>query len=87
MGRCASLLIGGALVLLFLGAALLSLVWTPGDVTALNITNRLQAPSLSFWFGTDHFGRDIFSMILIGARTSIGWGSQPPRCGTECWMS
>lgn len=72
MGRCASLLIGGALVLLFLGAALLSLVWTPGDVTALSITNRLQAPSLSFWFGTDHFGRDIFSMILIGARTSIG---------------
>jgi ABC-type dipeptide/oligopeptide/nickel transport system permease subunit len=33
--------------------------------------NRLQPPSAAHWFGTDHFGRDIFSMIMVGARTSI----------------
>ena len=33
--------------------------------------NKLQPPSAAHWFGTDHFGRDVFSMIMVGARTSI----------------
>jgi len=66
-----TLLPGLVLVVLFLAAALLSYVWTPYDVTRLNIPNKLQTPSLTHWFGTDHFGRDIFSMIIVGARTSI----------------
>jgi peptide/nickel transport system permease protein len=32
---------------------------------------KLRTPSLEHWFGTDHFGRDMFSMIMVGARTSI----------------
>ena len=62
---------GGILVLLAIAAALVSLYWTPYDVTQLDIANKLKTPSAQHWFGTDHFGRDIFSMIMVGARTSI----------------
>ena len=31
----------------------------------------MQPPSPAHWFGTDHFGRDILSMIMVGARNSI----------------
>lgn len=56
---------------LFAGAATLSLVWTPYDVVQLDIPARLQGPSLAHWLGTDHFGRDLLSMLMVGARTSI----------------
>lgn len=66
-----NLLLGGALSALFLIAALTSFLWTPFDVELLNIANKLKTPNATNWFGTDHFGRDIFSMIMVGARTSI----------------
>lgn len=66
-----SLIIGAILSGIFLVAAAISLVWTPYDVTALDIAAKLKKPSLTYWFGTDHFGRDIFSMLMVGARTSI----------------
>ncbi|MDE0590316.1 ABC transporter permease [Halocynthiibacter sp. C4] len=66
-----AMLFGAFLSLLFIGAALLSFVWTPYSVETLDIANKLQKPSAAHWFGTDHFGRDIFSMIMVGARTSI----------------
>ncbi len=66
-----SLWLGAALTLVFLGAALLSFAWTPFDVTQMDIPNKLKPPSAAHWFGTDHFGRDIFAMIMVGARTSI----------------
>jgi peptide/nickel transport system permease protein len=65
------LVIGIALAGLALAAALLSLVWTPYDVTALAISQKLQAPSAAHWLGTDHFGRDIAAMLMVGARTSL----------------
>ncbi|WP_051203098.1 ABC transporter permease [Sediminimonas qiaohouensis] len=66
-----SLLPGAALTLLFAGAAVLSLLWTPYDITELDIANKIQSPSAAHPLGTDHFGRDILSMIMVGARTSI----------------
>jgi len=66
-----SLLLGAALSLLFVAGALVSFLWTPHDVTVMNIPAKLQLPSGAHWLGTDHFGRDIFSMIMVGARTSI----------------
>jgi len=66
-----NLLIGSTLTLLFLAIALISYVWTPFDIENLNIANRLKTPSLLHWLGTDHYGRDILSMIMVGARTSI----------------
>ncbi len=66
-----SLILGGVLAGLALVAAALSFVWTPGDVTQIAIAQKLQPPSAAHWLGTDHFGRDILSMVMVGARTSI----------------
>jgi peptide/nickel transport system permease protein len=67
----ASLVIGGLIVALVLGMALLSFVWTPHDATLVNAQARLEKPSWEYWFGTDKFGRDVFSQILVGARTTL----------------
>jgi peptide/nickel transport system permease protein len=37
----------------------------------VDISSKLIGPSADHWLGTDHFGRDILSMIMVGARTSI----------------
>jgi peptide/nickel transport system permease protein len=66
-----ALWLGAFLVLTFFGLAALSVVWTPFDVTKLIITARLKPPGGDYLFGTDHFGRDVFSMVMVGARTSI----------------
>lgn len=66
-----SLVPGLFLVVVFFSAALLSYLWTPFDVTLIDIKSRFLPPSLTHWLGTDHFGRDLLSMIMVGARTSI----------------
>ena len=63
--------IGAGLSGVFCLAGLLSLVWTPYDVTVLDIGNKLAPPSAEHLLGTDHLGRDMLSMIMAGARTSI----------------
>ncbi|MGB7285836.1 MAG: ABC transporter permease [Salaquimonas sp.] len=64
--------VAGALITgLIVFAAALSFFWTPYDVTKLVIQSRFKSPSMEYWLGTDHFGRDIFSMIMVGARNSI----------------
>ena len=65
------LVAGAMLTSLFVVAALLSLVWTPHAVESLNIAARLQPPGPDHLLGTDHFGRDMLSMLMVGARTSI----------------
>lgn len=61
----------------FLGIALIILlaVFAPliarYDVAQINARARLAAPSITYWFGTDNFGRDIFSRIIYGARVSL----------------
>jgi peptide/nickel transport system permease protein len=66
-----TLLIGTAIVVLIIGMALLSFVWTPHDPTLVNSQDRLQPPSAEYWLGTDKFGRDVLSRILVGARTTL----------------
>jgi len=44
---------------------------TPHDPLRQNLTERLQPPSLDHLAGTDQFGRDIFSRLIIGARTAM----------------
>jgi peptide/nickel transport system permease protein len=66
-----NLISGGALSALFVLAALISFIWTPYDHTALDIPNKLKVPNGDHLLGTAHFGRDILSMIMVGARTSI----------------
>jgi len=65
------LILGAATSAVFVLAALGSLLWTPYRVDAIDIAQRLQAPSWAHPFGTDHFGRDGLSMILAGARNAL----------------
>ena len=65
------LVIGGLIVLTVLGMAILSFFWTPHDPTLVNSSARLERPSAEYWFGTDKFGRDVFSQILMGSRTTL----------------
>jgi peptide/nickel transport system permease protein len=69
--RSPNFVIGALITLVFVALALISFVWTPYDYVAQNIPGKLRPPSAEHWLGTDHFGRDIFSMIMVGARTSI----------------
>ena len=63
--------IGSLCVLSIFSLAILSFFWTPYDVTILEISNRFKTPSFENILGTDHFGRDILSMIMVGSQTSI----------------
>jgi peptide/nickel transport system permease protein len=62
---------GFAITIVVAAMALISFFWTPYDVTRLVVADKLQPPSAAHWFGTDQFGRDILSMIMVGARNSI----------------
>ena len=66
-----SFVIGAVLTLLLLGAAALSLVWTPWSPYEIDMAVKLQLPDAQHWLGTDPFGRDITSLLLVGARNSI----------------
>jgi peptide/nickel transport system permease protein len=66
-----ALVVGAGLAGVFLLLAVVSFFWTPYDVAALDIAAKLQPPSAAHWLGTDHFGRDVLSMIMVGARVSI----------------
>jgi len=60
----------GITALLFLTAAL-SLGYTPRDPLEMSMEARLQGPSRSHPLGTDQFGRDLLSRIMVGSETSI----------------
>ncbi len=66
-----NLVVGAVLTAGFAGLALISFVWTPYGVTGVDIANRLKPPGGGYVLGTDQFGRDILSMVMVGARTSI----------------
>jgi peptide/nickel transport system permease protein len=63
--------LGAALVGLVILAALVSFVWTPYDPERVDAELRLMGPSADHWLGTDKFGRDVFSQLLVGARTTL----------------
>ena len=69
--RHPSFVAGTLLSLALATAALLSLVWQPYPPAEIDMAARLQAPSLQHWLGTDPFGRDIASQLLVGAQNSI----------------
>ena len=66
-----SLVVGLILTAGVIATALIALVWTPYDPAAVDIAAKLTAQSAAHWMGTDHFGRDVLSMIMAGAQNSL----------------
>lgn len=66
-----ALIIGAVLVGIVIAMALVSLVWTPYDPTRAMPSDRLQGSSWAHLMGTDRYGRDTFSAILVGAQVSL----------------
>lgn len=63
--------IGGLIFLTFLFCGIFADVLAPYGVNDTDLHQRLEAPSLTHPFGTDHLGRDVFSRILYGAQLSM----------------
>ncbi|GAB3651259.1 ABC transporter permease [Ramlibacter alkalitolerans] len=72
--RHPSFLIGLVLSVLVVLAAALSFAWTPHDPYEIDMALKLKAPDARYWLGTDAFGRDVASLLLVGARASIAVG-------------
>jgi peptide/nickel transport system permease protein len=66
--------VGGIVFLLIIVMAVAAPLLAPHDPIALAPRQSLQAPSETFWFGTDQFGRDVLSRIIYGARVSVVMG-------------
>jgi peptide/nickel transport system permease protein len=63
--------LGFILSLFIVMMALTSLVWTPYDANSMDALHRLASPSLTHPLGTDQYGRDILSRVMVGAVNSI----------------
>lgn len=74
---CGLVLTGLLVAVIALGA-----VWTPCDPNAMSSAEKLLPPSWAHPFGTDNFGRDIFSRVLEGARTTLLIGLSTVAIGT-----
>lgn len=70
-GRNLYLWVGLFMTGMALLVAIVGVFWTPYSTTAMSATERFAPPSLRHLFGTDNFGRDIFSRVMKGAGTTI----------------
>jgi len=61
-------LAGTVVFVLFLLVAIFGPLLAPYNYAQQDVAARLQPPSLAHYFGTDQFGRDVFSRVLVGAR-------------------
>ncbi|AEG61598.1 ABC transporter permease subunit [Desulforamulus ruminis] len=68
-------LAGCFIVLMILAMAALAPVMATHSPVAINMTEKLQPPSIHHFFGTDEMGRDIYSRVLYGCRLSLGVGT------------
>jgi peptide/nickel transport system permease protein len=73
---------GLAIFLILIAVAALAPVIATHDPIARNVTDRLLPPSSQYWFGTDNHGRDIYSRVVYGARTSLFIGVGTVALGT-----
>ncbi|MDY3920149.1 MAG: ABC transporter permease subunit [Candidatus Limivivens sp.] len=59
-------------ILVMVIAAIFGPILAPYDAAAPDYTALLQGPSAAHWWGTDEYGRDVFSRLLVGTRLSLG---------------
>jgi peptide/nickel transport system permease protein len=80
--------LGAAIVLaIIVLAAILAPVIAPYDYAAQNLRNANMDPGAPHWLGTDEFGRDLFSRIIYGARTSLAVGVISISISMVCGMA
>jgi peptide/nickel transport system permease protein len=72
--RHPTLIAGLATLALVMAAGLLAPLWWTGDPQEMKPVERLRPPSATHWFGSDHFGRDIYTRTLYGTRISLTVG-------------
>ena len=63
--------VGLAVLALIVVAGVLAPLWWTGDPLQMKPIQRLRPPSAERWFGSDHFGRDVYTRTLYGARVSL----------------
>jgi len=66
-----SFFVGIVLSFIMIFTGLLSIFWTPFSVEIFDIAHKLEGSSRLHWLGTDHFGRDMTSMLMAGAWNSM----------------
>src|SRR3546814_3170257 len=64
-------LAGCIVILLMLLLVVFGAHLAPYDYTKISLLERYKPPSLAHWFGTDNFGRDVLSRVMVGARATI----------------
>ena len=67
--------LGSALLIILILSALFAPWLTPYDPFEMNVVDRLLHPNETYWFGTDAYGRDIFTRTLYGGRVSLVIGA------------
>lgn len=67
--------LGSVLLIVLIMSALLAPWLTPYDPFEMNVVDRLLPPNETYWFGTDAYGRDIFTRTLYGGRVSLVIGA------------
>jgi peptide/nickel transport system permease protein len=63
--------VGGALLLLIVVVSIAAPWLGTVDPISINPSHRLRDPSAEHWFGTDRFGRDLYSRVMYGGRVSL----------------
>jgi peptide/nickel transport system permease protein len=75
VGRHPTLVVGLACLVVIVIAGVLAPAWWTGDPVQMRPLQRLKPPSAERWFGSDQFGRDIYTRTLYGTRVSLTVGA------------
>jgi peptide/nickel transport system permease protein len=79
--------VAGAALLLAIVLVAISAPWiAPGDPQSVSPALRLRPPSTKFWFGTDMYGRDVFTRTIHGSRISLLVGSLVAVTSVSCGL-
>jgi peptide/nickel transport system permease protein len=73
--RNPTLLLGAVVLVLILSGGVFAPAWWTGDPLEMRPADRLQSPSGAHWFGSDNFGRDVYTRTLYGTRVSLVVGA------------
>src|SRR5215510_3488542 len=84
--RNPTVVIGSALLLAIVLMAMFAPWIARGNPQSLSPAMRLRPPSREFWFGTDMYGRDVFTRTIHGSRISLVVGSLVAIASVSCGL-